>query len=174
MSGQDGITQLAFRARNMPAVSDAGMNWPGFSYTDAEWTRMRALAEAVPAVAFAKFVTWTTVIFLVVAATGIVGVFVPLLMLLFPDPAKNGGVAFACRLAACALLILVLGFALAMNLAARWSADEAMRAQLHTTADDAALAAKVRWQINRIALIMCGARCRASSCGSPTISMPGR
>ena len=103
MSGQDGIAQLAFWARNMTAVSDGGMKWPGFSYTDAEWTRLRALAQAVPAAAFGKFITWTTVIFLAVAAAGIVGVFVPLLMLLFPDPAKMAGWQFACLLAACAL-----------------------------------------------------------------------
>jgi hypothetical protein len=157
MSGQDGIAQLAFWARNMTAVSDSGMKWPGFSYTDAEWTRMRVLAEAVPAAAFGKYITWTTVIFLAVAIAGIVGVFVPLLMLLFPDPAKMAGWQFACLLAACAFLILALGLALSMNLAARWSADDAMRAQLRATADDDALAAKVRWQINRIALIMCGA-----------------
>jgi hypothetical protein len=157
MSGQDGLAQLAFWARNMTAVRDSGMDWPGFSYSDAEWARMRALADAVPAAAFGKFIVWTTVIFLVVAVAGIIGVFVPLLMLLFPDPGEMQGWQFACLLAACAFLILALGFALSMNLAARWSAADAIRAQLHATAGDAALAAKVRWQINRIALIMCGA-----------------
>jgi hypothetical protein len=157
MPAQDGLTQLAFWARNMTAVSDAGMSWPGFSYTDAEWARMRTLAQAASPAAFGKFVTWTTLIFLAVAVAGVVGMFVPLLLVLFPDPEKMSGLQFATLLAACALLILGLGLALSMSLAARWSADDAMRAELHAAPGDDALAAKVRWQINRMMLIMCGA-----------------
>jgi hypothetical protein len=158
MSGQNDIARLAFWARNMTAVSDAGMKkWPGFAYTDAELVRMRVLAQTVTPAAFGKFVVWTTVVFLAVAAAGIVGVFGPLLIVLFPDPAQMAAWKFASLLAACAFLILTLGLALSMSLAARWSADDAMRKELHATAEDAVLGAKVRWQINRIALLMCGA-----------------
>ena len=157
MSAQEGLTRLAFWARNMTAVSDAGMSWPGFSYTDAEWMRIRDLARAVSPAAFGTFVTWTTIIFLVVAVAGVVGVFLPILLVLFPDPAQMSPWKFASLLAACAFLILGLGLALSMNLAARWSADEVMRAELRSAPGDDALAANVRWQINRMMLIMCGA-----------------
>jgi hypothetical protein len=148
---------LAFWARNMTAISDARMSWPGFSYSDDEWSRMRVLAEAVSRAAFAKFLTWNTIIFLVVAALGIVGVFMPLATLLFPVPAETPAWKFASLLAACAFLILGLGLAFSMQLAARWSADNEMRARLRTESGDDALAAKVSWQINRMMLIMCGA-----------------
>lgn len=157
MSEQDNLLRLAFWGRNMTAVSEARMRWPGFSYTDDEWTRMRALAGAISVAAFAKFISWTTVVFIAVAAAAIVGVFLPLVMLLFPDMAQTPPWKFAALLATVALLCLTLGLSLSMNLAARWSADDETRASLRAAPGDDALAAKVRWQINRMALLMCGA-----------------
>lgn len=35
------LARLAFWARGMTAIQDGRMEWPGFSYTDVEWARMR-------------------------------------------------------------------------------------------------------------------------------------
>ena len=36
---QGALARLAFWAKNMTVVRDGGMEWPGFSYGDAEWLR---------------------------------------------------------------------------------------------------------------------------------------
>jgi hypothetical protein len=155
--GGSALAQLAFWSRNMTKLRDERMSWPGFSYTDVEWARMQTLAETVSPAAFRNFLNWNAVVFIAVAALGIVGVFMPLATLLFPVPAETVAWKFATLLAACALLILALGLAFSMRVAARWSADAEMRTRLQPAAGDDALAAKVSWQIDRMVLIMCGA-----------------
>jgi len=54
MGGMSGMTsgalaRLAFWARGMTAIRDGRMEWPGFSYSDAEWARMRTLAAPIGA-----------------------------------------------------------------------------------------------------------------------------
>src|SRR5271165_3447812 len=103
------LTRLAFWAKNMTAIRNAGMSWPGFSYADGEWTRLDALAGAVGDAPAEKFRSLNAVIFIALAALGITGLWFPLASLLFPNPAETNTLSFVLLLAACALLILGIG-----------------------------------------------------------------
>jgi hypothetical protein len=154
---KNALARLAFWASNLVAINSARMSWPGFSYSDAEWARMSTLAGAVEPGAAGKFKAINAVIFIVIAAIGIVGFFLPLALVLFPVPAETSALKFSSLLAASAFLIIGLGLPVSMRIAARWSADPVMLARLVPAPEDAALAAKISWQINRITLLMCGA-----------------
>ncbi|MBB6412068.1 hypothetical protein [Mesorhizobium sangaii] len=157
----DGLTnsalaRLAFWAKGMVAISDGRMEWPGFSYADAEWARMRTLSEPIGAGTYQLFTIVNAVMFITIAALGIFGVFLPLATMLFPVPAETSALKFSLLLAACAFLIIGLGLPISMRLSAVLVASKAVRAALIAAPGDEALASKVSWQINRIVLIMCG------------------
>ncbi|MGX5827614.1 hypothetical protein [Mesorhizobium sp. 43Arga] len=158
MSGMtsSALARLAFWAKGMVSINDARMGWPGFSYSDAEWARMRTLSEPVGAGTYRLFTIVNAVIFIAVAALGMFGVFLPLATLLFPIPAQTSALKFSLLLAACAFLIIGLGLPISMRLSAMLVGGKTVRAALVPAAGDEALAAKVSWQINRIMLIMCG------------------
>lgn len=150
------LARLAFWAKGMVAIQDGRMEWPGFSYTEAEWARMRVLAAPIGAGRYQLFTIVNAVIFIAIAALGIFCVFLPLASLLFPVPAETSALKFSLLLAACAFLIIGLGLPVSLNLSSRLAASKEMRASLIAEAGDEALAAKVSWQINRIMLVMCG------------------
>ncbi|WP_095202118.1 hypothetical protein [Mesorhizobium carmichaelinearum] len=150
------LARLAFWAKGMVSINDARMEWPGFSYSDAEWARMRTLSEPIGAWTYQLFTIVNAVIFIAIAAIGMFAVFLPLATLLFPVPAETSALKFSLLLAACAFLIIGLGLPISMRLSAMMVGGKTMRAALAPTAGDEALAAKVSWQINRIMLIMCG------------------
>jgi hypothetical protein len=150
------LARLAFWARGMIAIQDARMEWPGFSYTDAEWARMRVLAAPIGAGRYQLFTMVNAVIFIAIAALGVVCVFLPLANLLFPVPAETSALKFSALLAAYAFLVIGIGLPISMRLSSALMASREMRAGLVAEAGDDALAAKVSWQINRIMLIMCG------------------
>ena len=150
------LARLAFWAKGMVAISDGRMEWPGFSYTDSEWARMRTLSEPIGAGTYQLFTIVNAVIFITIAALGIIGVFLPLATVLFPVPAETSALKFSLLLAACAFLIIGLGLPISMRLSAVLVASNAVRAALVAAPGDEALASKVSWQINRIMLIMCG------------------
>jgi hypothetical protein len=158
MSGVTGgaLARLAFWAKGMVSINDARMEWPGFSYSEAEWARMRTLSEPIGAGTYQLFTMVNAVIFIAIAALGIAGVFLPLATLLFPIPAQTSALKFSLLLAACAFLIIGLGLPVSMRLAAMLVGGKTLRAALIAAEGDEALAAKVSWQINRIMLIMCG------------------
>ena len=142
--------------KNMIAIKDGRMEWPGFSYSDGEWQRLRALSETVSGAAFSKYILVNALAFLVIAAIGIVAIFLPLATFLFPVPAETSALRFSLLLAACAFLIIGGGLPISLRMAAWMSADAAMRQQLIAAPGDEALSSKIAWQINRITLIMCG------------------
>lgn len=150
------LARLAFWAKGMVSINDARMEWPGFSYSDTEWARMRTLSEPIGAGTYQLFTMVNAVIFIAIAALGIFGVFLPLATLLFPVPAETSALKFSLLLAACAFLIIGLGLPISMRFSAMLVGGKALRAALIPAAGDEALAAKVSWQINRIMLIMCG------------------
>jgi hypothetical protein len=150
------LARLAFWAKGMVSINDARMEWPGFSYSDAEWARMRTLSEPIGTGTYQLFTIVNAVIFIAIAALGIFGVFLPLATLLFPVPAETSALKFSLLLAACAFLIIGLGLPISMRLSAMLLGGKTVRAALAPAAGDEALAAKVSWQINRIMLIMCG------------------
>lgn len=148
--------RLAFWARNMLTIRAGRMDWPGFSYTDDEWRRFERLAAPVSASAYRKFVVVNAFIFILIAAVGIVAVFLPSATWLFPVPAETSALKFTLLLAACSFLIIGVGLPISMGLAALVCADEQTRSAVRLEPGDEALAAKVGYQINRIMLIMCG------------------
>lgn len=150
------LCQLAFWAKNMTMISGARMSWPGFSYSEAETARMSEMAASVSNAARQKFVLMNAVIFIALAAAFIFGFFLRLASWLFPTPAETKALPFVLLLAATALLTIGIGLPISMHLASRWSADETMRTGLTARLGDAALLAKVSYQINRMTLIMCG------------------
>lgn len=158
MSGITGgaLARLAFWAKGMVSINDARMEWPGFSYSEAEWARMRALSEPIGAGTYQLFTIVNAVIFIVIASIGIFGVFLPLATVLFPVPAETSALKFSLLLAACAFLIIGLGLPVSMRLSAMLVGGRTVREALVSTAGDEALSSKVSWQINRIMLIMCG------------------
>jgi hypothetical protein len=137
-------------------IKEAGMSWPGFSYTDAEWKEMSMLANAVaPGTAF-RFKVVNAIVFIALAAVLVGGGFVPLLSALYPNPADTRPLPFALLLAATALLALGAGLPLSMRVAA-WLVAGGLRSRLAATAETAALWSKVSWQIRRMVVLMCGA-----------------
>lgn len=150
------LARLAFWAKGMVSINNARMEWPGFSYSDAEWARMRTLSEPIGAGTYQLFTMVNAAIFIAIAALGIFGVFLPLATLLFPIPAETSALKFSMLLAACAFLIIGLGLPVSMRLSAMLVGGKTLRAALVPAGGDEALASKVSWQINRIMLIMCG------------------
>jgi hypothetical protein len=150
------LARLAFWAFNMTSLRDAGMSWFGFSYTNPEWERMSKLSQAVTPGAYMRFLAITTLVFIALAAIAVVGMFVPILSLLYPDMSQLKPLPFALLLAATALLAIGVGLPLSMRLATALSADNTMRAQLAAAPGDAELAGKVSRQIWRMTIIMCG------------------
>ena len=150
------LARLAFWAKGMVSINDARMEWPGFSYTYAEWARMRTLSEPIGVGTYQLFTIVNTAIFIIIAAIGIFGAFLPLATLLFPVPAETSALKFSSLLAACAFLIIGLGLPISMRLSAMLVGGKTMRAALVPALGDEALASKVSWQINRIMLVLCG------------------
>jgi len=150
------LARLAFWAKGMVSINNARMEWPGFSYTDTEWARMRTLSQPIGPGTYQLFTIVNAAIFIAIAALGMFGVFLPLATLLFPIPAETSALKFSLLLAACAFLIIGLGLPISMRLSAMLVGGKTLRAALVPASGDEALATKVSWQINRIMLIMCG------------------
>lgn len=148
--------RLAFWARNMVAISDGRMEWPGFSYTPDEWLRLRRLAEPISTAVYRRFVWVNAAVFILLAAVVMFAVFLPLASVLFPVPAETGALEFTLLLAAFCLLVIGIGLPLSMLIASRLCADAATRQGVRFEAVDDALAARISWQLTRITLIMCG------------------
>ena len=142
-------SMLRYWAINMVS---AGYRWVGFDYEEREKQRFAAIKQAMPADAYQ---TWTavTVMLYVAAAFLSVGLFFGPLLFFYPPgtPIQESVlyVAFA------GMLISLLTFALPLAMAIGGRiADRLNRAPAFVEAEgDAALYAKVRMQIGRIALI---------------------
>jgi hypothetical protein len=151
-------TRLRFWSANMDFVHSSGMSWPGFSYTAAEKERMAAIAATLPRGTFALwFYVIGPIVFILLAAAVIVGLWLPAMDLLFPNPADVRPLPFVLLLAASALLALCLGF-WAILTAGAWIAIRLGGAGTGyaPAAGDAALYAKARRQLRRTILIVCG------------------
>ncbi len=146
---------FVFWSSYMARVDDAGMSWPGFSYSESEMTRMRALAEHVRDSSIIKFQLWTAAIFIALAAVAIAVLFA-FLTWLYPDPARTPAYVFVCILAMCCFITIGFGVPAAMALASRLSAGGVDLSGVAPDARDAALAAKIRFQCWRMTAIMCG------------------
>lgn len=148
--------QLAFWSKNMISIWAGHMDWPGFSYTQAEWARMETLAAPISNGTYQKFVFANAAVFIAIAAAGIALVFLPLATLLFPVPAETSALKFSLLLAGCCFMIIGLGLPVSLRAATYLCASGPMLAAIAPVDGDVALAAKIAWQINRIMLVMCG------------------
>jgi hypothetical protein len=150
------MLRLAFWAEIMTSIKDGNMSWPGFSYTEAEWTRMVPLADAVAPFDAGRFKVVNAVVFIALAAVVMVGGFLPLATMLFPVAAETPALPFVALLAAVCFLTIGLGLPVSMLVAAPLSAGTATRERLAALSYDAELWSKVAFQMRRIILIMCG------------------
>jgi hypothetical protein len=132
--------------------------WPGFSYTADERERLKALAATVrPATMLLWLYALVPAIFILIAAAAVVGIMLPALTWLYPNPADIKPLPFVLVLASVAAVSLGLGVPAAMALGGRlalwWTGDTAA---LTEEGGDVALYAKFRRQLWRVALVMCG------------------
>src|SRR5882724_4987041 len=89
---------------------------------------MRVLAAPIGAGRYQLLVN--AVIFIAIAALGIVCVFLPLATLLFSVPAETSALKFSLLLAACAFLIIGLGLPISLRLSSMLVASREIRAGL--------------------------------------------
>jgi hypothetical protein len=150
------LVRLAFWSKNMLVVRESNFSWPGFSYDKSEWRRMKLLAKAVSGAAYLKFIWLNAFIFVLFAAAAVVGVLLPALLLLYPDPRNLHPLPFTLLLAATTFVAIGFGLPLSMRISAWLCASETMRKKLSQTAADARLANRVSWQLMRMTLILCG------------------
>jgi hypothetical protein len=150
------LARLAFWGMNMNVATGGRNNWPGFRYTPAEWARLTKLSEAVDGGAFVKFVLTVAVVFIVLAACAVVGILVPILIALYPNPADLQPLPFVLLLAAITFIAIGAGLPISLRVGAWASRSDAMLARLREEAGDAAIAAKAAHQITRMTVIMCG------------------
>jgi hypothetical protein len=146
---------LAFWGANIVRMKDAGMTWPGFSYSDAELARFRTLGAPVGAWTY-QFFTWLTAAFFIPLAAVFVGLMIWLLSALYPDTSKTPASVFVCLLACVSLVSIGWGVPFSMRLAARIMGRRVDFSGIEPQAGDEALAAKIRFQIRRMTAIMCG------------------
>lgn len=149
---------LPYWSANMVALWDSGMTWwPGFNYSVEEQGAMRAQAERVDGRgALYSFIV--AVIFIAGLCFIVPGIMFPVLNWLYPDPSQTSALVFVCVLATIAAVSLGLWLPVAMALAAR-SIDLMLGRPEHTGALGAAeqaLAQRIKWQLQRMALIMSG------------------
>ena len=158
---QDGLpgrdkAVLAFWGKNLCMIHDLGMSWPGFSYTKPEWVRLAVLSQAVSRFANAKFKAVNAVVFIAIAGAAMFGGFLPVASALFPVPAETPAAQFLVLLATFAAVILGFGLPVSMRIAAWFSANPAAIAGVPDSPEDPPLARKVRFQMWRMIVIMCG------------------
>lgn len=151
------LARTAFWAKNMTVLRDSGYKWwPGFTYSDAEWQQMDKLAAPISGGAYIKFTWLNAVLFILVAAIAIVCFFLPILTLMYPNPADVQPLPFSIVLATTALIAIGVGLPLTMKVSAWLCASEEVRAGLASTSETDALSARISWQLLRMTLIMCG------------------
>jgi hypothetical protein len=153
------LVLLAFWGRNMAPIRARGWAWPGFDYSEAEWKRLLALADAVSGGAYLIFQIVTAA--LVIIAIGLVvaigaALIVPVNRMIPPDWAPLGTFGLLVAILVAVFGLFGYGFPLAIRLAAACAATQAMRGTLTTSPGDAALAAKIARQFRRMAAFMAG------------------
>jgi hypothetical protein len=147
---------LRYYAKGLLQLGPAGRDWPGFRYSPEEWQRLELYGGSVGDGASGIAMTSGAVIFILVAAAVIGGLFIPAMTLLYPDPSKTSALVFLSCLFATALLTIGIGYPIALNaggyIADRFAGDK----PLEMIEADRLLAAKIRGQIWRMIGVLCG------------------
>jgi hypothetical protein len=149
---------LPYWSANMAAFWNAGITWwPGFNYTADEQALMRQQAAPVAGRrGLYSFVVAT--IFIAGLVVIVPGIMFPVLNGLYPDPSKLNGLVFAVLMASIAALSLGLWLPVAMVLSAK-TVDLLLGKppqQGPLGAPEQKLVRRIRWQLQRMALIMSG------------------
>lgn len=149
------LRNLAYWAANMVFCKTNNLPTTGFSYSAPEWDRFAQLNERISG-RFGPFLFANTVIFIVMAAAAVGGVFIPTMSYLYPDPSKTPSVVFLGGLATTAVVTIGLGLPLSMRLAAACCKPASGLKSETLTDFDRTLSRKVSFQLWRMTLIMCG------------------
>jgi len=125
----------------------------GFPYSDAEQRRIETIGGAIPSRAVLTWLSATVLIFILLVLAGVVGLMVPAITLLWPDPAKMPGLGFAAVMAL--VLTLALGFGLPISIGFGGAIADRLAGVSAPVPEpgDAALYAKIRSQFLRLAAI---------------------
>lgn len=149
---------LPYWSANMATLWAMGMTWwPGFNYSAEEQALMRMQARRVAGRGTA-YALAGAVIFIAGLCVIVPGILLPVLSWLYPDVTQVKPLVFAALMATIAAFSLGLWLPLAMALAAR-TVDLLLgrpEDKAALGAAELALARRVRWQLQRMALIMSG------------------
>jgi hypothetical protein len=147
---------LRYYAKGLLQLGPVGRDWPGFRYTPEEWQRLELYGGSVGEGASYIAMGLGAVIFILIAAVVMAGLFIPAMTLLYPDPSKTSALVFLSCLFATALLTIGIGYPIALNaggyIADKFGGDK----PLEMTEADRQIAAKIRGQIWRVIGILCG------------------
>ncbi|MFI5013385.1 MAG: hypothetical protein ACHQAY_13670 [Hyphomicrobiales bacterium] len=147
---------LRYYAKGLLQLGPAGRDWPGFRYTPEEWRRLELYGHSVRGRASFVAMCSSAVIFILAAVAAICLVFLPAMLLLYPDPSKTSALVFLSCLFATAFITIGVGYPIALSaggwIADRWTGD----VQIPIAESDHQLVAKVRHQIWRMVGILCG------------------
>lgn len=147
-----GYRLLRYWSLNLWLARRSGWSFPGFSYTDAEAERLKALSDAIGGTAGLVWLAATVAICLALAAMLITGLF-SLLSAMFPNPADLPAAGFFGALVLAAVGMVALGLPLSIALGG-WIADLVAGPPPPPGPGDAALAAKVGGQFVRMGLVV--------------------
>ena len=149
---------LRFWGANMTIAFATSDWWPGFSYTETEKARLAALGETIPPSAMALWMfLFVPAIFIVIAGVAVVGLMLPAITLLYPNPADLQPLPFVLVLAAVAAVSIGLGLPVAMVLGGRLALRVAGdKGAIAAEPGDVALYAKFRHQLRRYVIVVCG------------------
>ena len=145
---------LRYWSLNVVLAKSSGYRYLlGFPYNEAEQRRIETIGGSIPGRAVIIWLSAAVVIFIALALAGVIGLMVPALTLLWPDPAKMPGLGFASVMAL--IMILALGFGMPISIALGGAVADRL-ADVAAPAwepGDAALYAKIRSQFLRLAAI---------------------
>jgi hypothetical protein len=143
---------LRYWSVNVWLAQRGGWSFPGFAYTEADVTRLKALADAASGTAVMVWLAATVVIYIALAA-GLVTAAFSALSVLVPNPADVPAAGFFGGLILAVAGMLVLGLPLSITLGG-WIADKLAGAPPPQSPGDLALASKVGEQFLRMGLIV--------------------
>jgi hypothetical protein len=146
---------LRYWAVNMSIARAAGWAWiPGFSYDAEETERLDAIAGTVSRNAVLIWLMATTIFLILFVLAAILGVMIPLITTLWPDPSKMSGLGFG-SIMGLLLLVSIGGFMpLSIGLAGGVADRLAGGSPPPDQPGDAELSAKIRRQFWRLCAIL--------------------
>ena len=142
---------LRYWALNICAARRSGTATPGFSYEDAEWDRLFAIARTVSGSSIGVWLAATAFGYIALAALVMIGVLAPLLSLLWPDSAKMPASGFFALLALTGVTLVAVGLPASLAWGGALGDRLAGTPDLATEPGDTALLRKIRRQFWRVA-----------------------